>query len=105
MATNYISLWPCPSDVQRIKLNGKYLIHFPAKEYKKYFSVIWDKENSTASPAGTIKFTFDGNAGDPEAVMDLAAKNNAFNWSSRVPRIEIEVSGLPANSSFTLYCG
>jgi hypothetical protein len=82
--------------------NGEYRLVFRGTAGRRHFSAEW------ASPgidkAGTIAFSFDGNPGDPPAIIDLASGDNAFSWSTRMAVVEITVTGLPSGGGFRLYC-
>ena len=93
-----VSMW---NENQLFTADGTYRITFKAAA-RRHFSAEWDSPE--VEPAGTAAFSFDGNPGDPPAVMDFAAKDNAFSWNTRVSRIELEVAGLPEGGAFRLYC-
>jgi hypothetical protein len=91
------------ADSYEVKENGVHSLTF-RDGFKRYFSAAWTGPKGS-TPAGTIAFTFDGNPGDPPAIMDLGVDppENAFDWNTRVPKVEVEVTGLPDGGRITLY--
>lgn len=92
------------SDNFTIEKNATYRLRFPGGEGqdgKRHFSAAFEGD---AAPSGTLAFSFNGNPGDPPAVIDLAAGDNAFSWNVRVPFADVEVTGLPEGGKITLYC-
>ncbi len=86
----------------RIDKNGSYRFTFYGEEGRRHFSAVWAADG--IAPAGTLTFSFDGNPGDPQAVIDLSAGDNAFSYNVRLPLVDVAVSGLPAGGALSLYC-
>jgi hypothetical protein len=67
---------------------------------RKYFTAKWGTPDIPR--AGTLAFSFDGNPGDPPAVMDMSTNDNAFAWTVRVSSCIVEVSDLPDGAKIIL---
>ena len=87
---------------QQITGDGTRRFDFPEGEGKKDFTIIWDSQ--TASPAGIVKISVDGDAGKEPGIIDLSAGQRGISLNMRVPLIDVEVTGLPEGGKLLLYC-
>lgn len=86
-----------------ITANGTYRI-FGLKPFYSA-SCLWTKPDIT--PAGVLAFTVDGDPGTGLNIIDLSntgqAGSRTKNSNFRFHFIDVTVTGLPENGSFTLY--
>jgi hypothetical protein len=86
--------------------NAKYRVMFDvaglAGAVYSSFSIRWGGGEGVPR-RGKFAFSFDGNPGDPPALLDLEKNLNSFRYSVNLPYVDVEVSDLPEGGSVYLY--